>query len=82
MKALVFYGNENKSILCTVKNKYNDNFLEPNKFYEIKEIYIDIEAGDKNNYISRSVGFTNIIDSHVVPVTDEEFKQMLDFRYI
>ncbi len=82
MKAIVFYGNEDKASLCTVENKYNDNFLEPNKFYEIKELYKECCLKDSYDYITRSIGFTNIIDSYVVPITDEEFDNLLDFRSV
>ena len=81
MKAIVFYGSENKALLCTVENKYNDNFLEPNKFYEIKELYTECIL-EQCDYITRSVGFTNVIDSYVVPITDIEFDNLLDFRNI
>lgn len=91
MKSLIVYGSYGyRAMLAEVEKELDrsklEDYREPNKVYKITSEYLDCYYVDLDvrgvlkdvNYSSDNIGFVgNLTESYIVPVTDEQFSNLL-----
>lgn len=95
MKALIMYGSYGCSVKLAEIEKETDikkleEYREPEKLYKITKEYLSCKYIDINikgvlkdiNPYSDSIGFIgNLMESYIIPITDEQFSDLLSSKY-